>query len=160
LGRGDLTRRVAVDTAEDHARRVYRARRASPGHGDKVLLPHERIAIDGEPRVIRELFDVKRQDLEVRPVVARRDQAESLDLGGNELRALVIAETADLAAHHRIVGELVETNLKIAWRNRRRRWGRCEARRVTVMIELRSRLPDGNSRGGDRGGDGREDMKA
>jgi hypothetical protein len=107
LRRRDLVRGVAVDTAEDHRYGADRPRRARAGDRDEILLPRERISVDREARMIREPLRVEGQHLEVRAVVAGKDQAEPSDLGRDVRGSLPVADAADLAAEHRIISKLI-----------------------------------------------------
>jgi hypothetical protein len=78
LRRRDLRRRVTRNATKHDihiADRTRRTRDTSRAR-EPLLVPLERIAVNGEMRVVRELARVVRQHLEVRPVVASRQQSQ------------------------------------------------------------------------------------
>jgi hypothetical protein len=79
----------------------------------------ERHAGDGERGRFVEGSCLEGDRLEVRAAVACGDEAQTLDLGGDVVRGLHVADGAGLAALHRVVREDVESSLQVASGDRR-----------------------------------------
>ena len=114
----NLLRGVTLNAAEDDSRLHDRPRSTRTRDRNPVVFPIERVAIDRQPRVVREFMDVVWQILKVRSIVPSRDEAQALDLGRDVVRSLEIADPADLTSRHRVVGELVQPGLQISFGDR------------------------------------------
>ena len=93
--------------------------------------------------------------LEIRPVVARRLEAEALGFTRDVVGALHIADLAEEASSHRVVGELEQTRAKVVDGDRRRRGGWLEGARSFEHAPVRA-LCACHARGAKRRGDRRK----
>ena len=104
---GNLLGRITLRAAENHLDIADRLRRRTARHRHPIRIPRERIAIGGQPRMVRVLLRMEGQDLEISAVVPGRNQPKPLDLRGDVCRTLHVPDAANLTAEHRIVRELV-----------------------------------------------------
>ena len=87
--------------------------------GHPLEFRHQRGAGDGEPRRRAvESHGAEWQILKVRSVVTGRFEPKAPKLARDVRGALVVARLADSPAHHRVVGELVQSRAQVVGRDR------------------------------------------